>query len=131
MAFCSVLQNRRFFPTLESAILSHFRNQRFSPVYEIGRFASFKIDCFVLIPNTSDQPDSETESHSIQPHETHQELVEQEENKNRTTRFRKRPTREKTIGKKGEKGRLKVLVLQNLPLKLVHFFTQCLPIELA
>ena len=41
MAFCSLLQNRRFCPTLETAVLSHFRNRRFCLIIKIGGFVSF------------------------------------------------------------------------------------------
>ena len=41
MAFCSLLQNRRFCPTLETAVLSHFRNRRFCLIFEIGGFVPF------------------------------------------------------------------------------------------
>ena len=50
MEACSPLQNRRFCPTLNSAVLSHFKNRRFCPVSKIGSFVSFKIGCFVLLP---------------------------------------------------------------------------------
>ena len=44
MALCSFLQNRRFCPNLEPAVLS---------LFEIGGFVSFKIGCFVLPPSVS------------------------------------------------------------------------------
>ena len=50
MAICSLLQNRPSCPTLKSAIMSHFRNRRFCPIFEIGGSVSFKISCFVLPP---------------------------------------------------------------------------------
>ena len=53
MAICSLLQNRPSCPTLKSAILSHFRDQRFCLIFEIGGFVSFKILCFVLPPYES------------------------------------------------------------------------------
>ena len=47
IALCSLLQNRRFRPTLESAVLSHFGNRRFGLILEIGGFVSVKIAGFV------------------------------------------------------------------------------------
>ena len=40
-AVCFLLQNRRFCPTLKSAVLSHFRNRRFCLIFKIGGFVSF------------------------------------------------------------------------------------------
>ena len=48
MVVCSLLQNRWFCATLNSAVLSHFRSRRFCPVSEIGGFVSIKIGRFVL-----------------------------------------------------------------------------------
>ena len=50
MEIWSLLQNRRFCPTLQSAVLSQFRNRRFCPISENGDFVAFKIGCFVLPP---------------------------------------------------------------------------------
>ena len=46
-------QNRPFCPTLKSAVLSHFRNRRFCPIFEIGGFVSFEIGDFVPFPKSA------------------------------------------------------------------------------
>ena len=53
MEVCYLLQNRWFCPTSKSAVLSHFRNRRFCPIFKIGCFVSFKVGWFVLTPGST------------------------------------------------------------------------------
>ena len=63
----SLLQNRRFFPSLKLAVLSHFRNRRLSH-FRNRRFCPVsKIRCFIMPPKNSRDCQKKLGKHGAYP----------------------------------------------------------------